>query len=180
MYNVAKCSFELKHDIWDMYSKGKADVKDWPGRVYEYRIPPYLDGVLQPGWLGVVAKSDSPESRNVVRVLEIKNVLDGDFVGDYTFILGGFSDGPFIDLMKAEKRRKRIVHLLQEERRKIASAMSFDDLKQYSPSIAQLVDELHGLMGTSPKAGNAASGSSPVTDAPASTDDQSDGYSGQS
>lgn len=133
MYNIALVKFI-------------AENGEEAGRIYEYRIPEYMVNEVQVDMLGVVNwRGGNRINPSAVRIKEIKSVLDGDYVGDYAYMIGAFSTARYEDLIHAERRKKRLVELIKAEQRKLVDTLDFDRLASLSPTAAELISELRAM-----------------------------------
>lgn len=116
------------------------------GREYEYRIPGFMDEEVEADMLGVVNwRGNQRINPSAVRIKSIKSVLDGEFNGEYAYLIGAFSTARYEALIQEDRRRKRLLELLKVERQRLVSEMDMEALAQFSPVAAELLAELKGL-----------------------------------
>jgi hypothetical protein len=122
------------------------------GRSYEYRVPDFLKGKVAIGMLGVVSIKNAGSKINagVVVIEDVKNVLDGDYSGDHAYLVGVVDPEPFADIERADRRRKRLLDLIKQEKERLVGEMDLSQLASLSPTMANLVAELQGVNGGNP------------------------------
>lgn len=116
-------------------------------RDYEYRIPDFLNGKVEKGMLAIVSIKDTGSKINstVVEIVAVKNVLDGDYSGDHAYLVGVVDPEPFAEIERADRRRKRLLDLIKQEKERLVGEMDLSQLSSLSPTMAQLVAELQGV-----------------------------------
>ena len=116
-------------------------------KIYEYRIPSYLSPeTVLPGHVAVVSKRpDGDVNEGIARVVEVIDALDGAYDGDYTYIIGTVDPAPYEQIRENEKKRKRLLTLMRNERKRLIENMEFDQLIAMSPQMKELSDQLNAL-----------------------------------
>lgn len=116
------------------------------GSFYEYRIPDFMKEEVKSDMLGVVCwKGGDRINPGAVRIKEIKSVLDGNYTGDYAYLIGVIDTTHYEELIQTERRRKRLLDLIKAEQRKLVDTLDFDNLSKLSPAAAELIAELKAL-----------------------------------
>jgi hypothetical protein len=117
-------------------------------KTYEYRIPSYIDHTtIVEGMRAIVSSKTAVERVNPTNVIivEVKDALDGEWDQDYAWLLGVVDITPFEEMLAREHRRKRLMTLIKNEKKRLVEEMDLDDLAGKSPEIAKLVEELRSL-----------------------------------